>query len=80
MLCGWRVQRGQGLTRLAVHAAALDGLLDGAQAGVQAAARLQHAQAELAGRQLDGLGRRVGAVDGVEEGQVCALPCTVSPA
>ena len=74
------VQGSRGLTRLAVHAAALNGVLNRPQTGVQAPPGLKHAQAQLARRQLDGLGRRVSAVDGVEERQVCALPCAASSA
>ena len=64
---GPKHRRGGPPTWLAVHAGALDGVLQRTQARIKAAARLNHTQAELASSQLDGLGRRVCAIDGVQE-------------
>ncbi len=59
-----------------MHAGALDGVLQRAQAHIKAAACLNHTQTELAGSQLNGFGRRVRTIDGVQERQVGALACT----
>ena len=65
----------KGRTNFTTHPAPQDGIHSLAEAGVQAQPVLLDAQAELGCCQLYGPGRRVCPVDGVQEGQIRALPC-----
>ena len=75
-VCETSMQRMQARTGFAAHPAALDGVNGVGKAGRQALPVLLQAQAELGRCQLDGSGRRVCPIDGIQEGQVRALPCT----
>jgi hypothetical protein len=72
--CEAAMTGGRVRTSLAAHPAPLDGGDGVGEASVQSPPVLLQAQAQLSRRQLYGPGRRVCPVDGVQKGQVCALP------